>query len=163
MFTKIDLLVGAVGIRLSRKLKKILNRPDVVYVKNNLAFGGHTPYEELQKLKIDTIIDLRIETPSELIDREVFEYHKIGIEDGDIPTKSQINQIHKIISEKESQGKTTFIHCNLGRGRATLTIFSYLLKEGNNWETALKIIRKRKYVHLNKKQLNFLKNWYNEQ
>ena len=49
MFTKIDLLVGAVGIRLSRKLKKIRNIPDVVFVKGNLAFGGYTPYEELRK------------------------------------------------------------------------------------------------------------------
>ena len=162
LFSKIDLIVGAVGIRLSRQFKKIRNRPDVIYVKDNLAFGGYTPYEELQKLKIDTIIDLRIETPTERIDDEIFEYHKIGIVDGGIPTKSQINQIHKIISEKESQGKTTFIHCNLGRGRATLTTLSYLLKDGNDWKTALKIIRKRKFVYLNKKQLNFLKNWYNE-
>jgi len=160
MFTKIDLLVGAVGIRLGRKLKKIRNIPDVVFVKGNLAFGGYTPYEELQKLKINTIIDLRIETPEEILDRKMFEYHKIGIEDGSFPSESQINQIHKIIAEKEKQGKTIFIHCNLGRGRATLITMSYLLRDGMDWEIALEKIKKRRYVYLNKNQIGFLKKYW---
>ena len=109
MFSKIDLLVGAVGIRISRKFKKIRKFPDIVFVKENLAFGGYTPYEELKKLKINTIIDLRIETPSPDIDYEFIEYHKIGIVDGSVPNNSQITQIHKIISEKETQGKAIFI------------------------------------------------------
>jgi len=64
--------------------------------------------------------------------------------------------IHKIINEREKQGKTVFIHCNLGRGRATLMTMSYLLKQDLDWDTALKKIRKRRFVYLNKKQWNFL-------
>ena len=157
MFTKIDLIIGAVGIRLSRKFKKIRYQPDVIFVKENLAFGGYTPYEELQKLKINTIIDLRVETPPETIDNEIFEYHKIGITDGSIPAKSQIIQIHKIISENELKGKAIFIHCNLGRGRATLATMSYLLKDGFDWQTAWKMVKQRRFVFLNKKQIRFLK------
>lgn len=161
MFSKIDLLVGAIGIRFSRKLKKIRNQPDVVFVKENLAFGGFTPYEELQKLKINTIIDLRLETPLEKIENKIFEYHKIGIVDGSVPTKVQIDQLHNIIRENESQGKTIFIHCNLGRGRATLTTLSYLLSDGLDWESALIKVRQRRFVYLNKKQFIFLKKHWN--
>ena len=157
MFTKIDLIVGAIGIRLSRKFKKICNQPDIVFVKENLAFGGHTPYEELKKFKIDTIIDLRIETSSPHIDSEFFEYYKIGIVDGSIPAESQIIQIHKIINENESKGKSIFIHCNLGRGRATLVTMSYLLRDGFDWPTAWNKVKQRRFVYLNKKQIEFLK------
>jgi len=157
MFTKIDLIVGAIGIRLSRKFKKIRNQPDIVFVKENLAFGGYTPYEELKKFKINIIIDLRIETPSPDIDSEFFEYYKIGIVDGSVPTNSQIIQIHKIISENELKGKAIFIHCNLGRGRATLVTMSYLLRDGFDWQTAWKKVKQRRFVYLNKKQIRFLK------
>jgi len=159
MFTKIDLIIGAIGIRLSRKFKKIRNQPDVVFVKENLAFGGYTPYEELKKYKINTIIDLRIETPSPDIDYEFVEYHKIGIVDGSVPNNSQINQIHKIISEKETQRKAVFIHCNLGRGRATLVTMSYLLRDGFDWSSAWKKVKQRRFVYLNKKQIEFLKTY----
>jgi len=156
MFTLFDLAIGAVGIRISRRYKKIRNIPDIVYVKKNLAFGGVTSYSELIKLKIDSVIDLRAETPVENIENNLIECHKIGLLDGDIPTLSQIDMIHKIINDSEKLGKTVFIHCNLGRGRATLVTMSYLLKQDFDWDTALKKIKKRRFVYLNKKQWSFL-------
>jgi protein-tyrosine phosphatase len=62
--------------------------------------------------------------------------------------------------KKKEQG--VFIHCNLGRGRATLTTFSYLLKVGIEWEDALRTIKRRRFVYLNRKQINFLKEIENE-
>lgn len=163
MFTKFDLIIGAVGIRLLRKYKKIRNIPDVVFVKKNLSLGGKTTYEDLSKMNIDTVIDLRAEIKEEFEENNSFSYHKIGIIDGSVPTESQINQIHKIIDDCIKQDKIVFVHCNLGRGRASLVTLSYLLREGIDWETAMTIMKKRKFVYLNNKQLNFLKNWRNEQ
>lgn len=162
MFSEIDLIVGAVGIRLVRKYKKIRKIPDVIFVKKNLAFGGKTPYEGLARLNIKTVIDLRAETMNDAKENKFVQYHKFELLDGGIPTKSQINEIHEIIKENEKNQMGVFIHCNLGRGRATLTIFSYLLKNGIDWETASKIIRKRKFVYLNKKQIEFLREMKNE-
>ena len=159
MFSVCDLLIGAAGIRLMRKYKKVRNIPDIVYVKKNLAFGGITSYEELKKIGINSVLDLRVERPNEIIDDIKLEYMKIGIPDGSIPNELQINQIYKIVKE-EKEGKTVFIHCNLGRGRATLVTLLYLLKDGVSWEMALKKIKKRKFVYLNKKQLEFLKKIY---
>ncbi len=163
MFTKFDLIIGAVGIRLLRKYKKIRNIPDVVFVKKNLSLGGKTTYEDLSKMNIDTVIDLRAEIKEEFEENNSFSYHKIGIIDGSVPTESQINQIHKIIDDCIKQDKIVFVHCNLGRGRATLVTLSYLLREEIDWETALTVIKKRKFVYLNNKQLNFLKKWSNGQ
>lgn len=162
MFSIFDLVSGAIGIRLMRKYKKIRNIPDVVFVTDNLAFGGETPYNNKLKLKIDIIIDLRTEASQENVDNNSIEYHKIGFDDGSVPTVSQIDQIHELINEGKKRNKTIFIHCNLGRGRATLTTMTYLLNEGHDWKTALKKIKKRRFIYLNKKQLDFLKKHYRD-
>jgi len=157
MFSIFDLVIGAVGIRLMRKYKKIRNIPDIVFVTDNLAFGGVTHYNKMLKSKIDIIIDLRLETAHENVDSDSFEYHKIGFTDGSDPTDSQINEINELINDGKKRGKTIFVHCNLGRGRATLATMSYLLNNGYNWKTALRKIRARRFVYLNKKQWDFLK------
>ena len=160
MFSIFDLAIGAVGIRLMRKYRKIRNIPDLVFVTDNLAFGGVIPYNKMLKSQIDIIIDLRAEVAKENVDN-TFEYHKMGFKDGSVPTDSQIGQIHRLIKEGKKRNKAIFVHCNLGRGRATLTTMSYLLDEGYDWETALKKIKTRRFVYLNKKQWNFLKKRWN--
>lgn len=162
MLNIIDLMIGAIGIRLVRKYKKMRKIPDVNFVRKNLSFGGKTPYERLLSLNIKTVIDLRAEKMNENMENELVQYHKFELIDGGVPTKSQISRIHEIIEENEKKEQGVFIHCNLGRGRATLTTFSYLLKIGIEWEDALKIIKKRKFVYLNKKQISFLKGLKNE-
>jgi len=158
MFSIIDLVVGAIGIRITRKYKKISEIPDVVFVKENLAFGGITSYNQLSKFKIDFIMDLRLECPDEIIDKKLFGYEKIGIPDGGIPTPAQINQIEKIVKEKLKSKQSIFIHCNLGRGRATLVTLLFLLHENIKLEDGLKMVKKRRFVYLNKNQFSFLIN-----
>lgn len=162
MFNTIDLIIGAIGIRLVRKYKKIRKIPDVVFIRKNLAFGGKTPYERLPSMNIKIVIDLRAEKINEPFENELVQYHKFELIDGGIPTKTQITRIHEIIEENENKDNVVFVHCNLGRGRATLAIFSYLLKIGLDWDEILRIIRKRKFVYLNKKQIRFLKGMKNE-
>ena len=162
MFSIFDLVIGAIGIRLTRKYKKLRNIPDLVFITDNLAFGGVTPYDKILKSKIDIIIDLREEVTLEDVNDDSLDYYKIGFKDVSIPNNSQISQINKLINEGKKRGKTIFVHCNLGRGRATLTTMYYLLDNGVDWNTALKKIKTRKFVYLNKKQLNFLLNRWNE-
>jgi len=89
----IDLVKGAFGIRVLRKYRSLLNLPDMVFVSENLAFGGFTSYLELEKKGITTILDLRAETLEEKIDYNKLKYKKIKIIDNGIPTNSQICQI----------------------------------------------------------------------
>jgi len=141
LFSVIDLGVGAIGIRLSRRYRKIRKIPDVVFVKDNLGFGGVTSYSELEKIQVSAVLDLRQEAPDESLEKFSLEYTKIGIPDGEIPTDSQLSILHKFIEEKLNLGKTLFIHCNLGRGRATLVTLSYLLYKGMDFESAMKLVR----------------------
>jgi protein-tyrosine phosphatase len=109
MLNTIDLMIGAVGIRLIRKYKKMRKIPDVIFVRKNLAYGGKTPYKELLNLNIKTVIDLRAEKINQNKENELVQYHKFQIIDGGIPTKSQISRIHKIIEENEKK-RTRSIH-----------------------------------------------------
>jgi len=159
LFSKIDLVIGAIGIRLMRKYKNFRNVPDVVFVKKNLAFGGATSYQGLEKKNINSVLDLRLEKPDEIITNNLIKYQKIGIPDGDIPSDNQVLQIEKTIKSNLSEGKTLLIHCSLGRGRATMITLLYLVYEGIDFENALAMVRKRRFVYLNKKQFNFIKKY----
>ena len=157
--SKIDLFTGAIGIRISRKLKSFRNKPDIVHTKGNLYFGGTTSYLQLQKAGITSILDLRAESPQEKISNNLLKYKKIKIIDGDVPSALQSKIIITWLEDTLNQGEKVFVHCNLGRGRATLVTALYLIHEGLSLDETLNIIKKRKFVYLNNKQLDFLKNF----
>ena len=100
--------------------KKIRNIPDIIFIKQNLGFGGATSYQELEKLGFTAILDLRNEALREIVENKSIKYEKIGIPDGLTPSKSQISQIISWMAENLNSGEKIFVHCNLGRGRATL-------------------------------------------
>jgi len=156
----IDLIKGAFGIRVLRKYRSLLNLPDMVFVSENLAFGGFTSYSKLEKKGITTILDLRAETLEEKIDNEKLKYKKIRILDSGIPTYTEIYEIVNWIKDSIDLDEKVFVHCNLGRGRASLVIAIYSIYEGKSLQSALNIIKKRRFTYLNQKQLNFLKNYY---
>lgn len=137
--------------------KKIRNIPDIVFVKENLGFGGATSYSELEKLGFTAILDLRNEVIESPVENKSIKYKKIGIVDGKAPSKSQISQIISWMTESLNSGEKVFVHCNLGRGRATLVVSLYLLSKGETLDSALRLVKKRRFVYLNKFQLNCLK------
>ena len=159
-FSKLDLIVGAFGIRAIRKYRSFCNSPDMEFVKENLSFGGFTSYSELEKKGITAILDLRAEVPEEKIFKSKLRYKKIRVTDSGIPSSSQITQIIDWIRGYLDSKEKVFVHCNLGRGRASLAIALYFIHEGFSLESSLKIIKKRKFIYLNKKQLDFLKNYH---
>jgi len=159
LFSKSDLVIGAIGIRASRMYKKIRNIPDIIFIKQNLGFGGATSYQELEKLGFTAILDLRNESLREVVENKSIKYEKIGIPDGLAPSKSQISQIISWMTENLNSGEKIFVHCNLGRGRATLVVSLYLLSRGETLDSALRLVRKRRFVYLSKLQLNCLKDF----
>jgi len=158
-FQKHDLIIGAIGIRLMRKLKQRRNEADVVFIDKNLTFGGITNYEKLSKSGITAILDLREEEPDEKTNRLNLKYLKIGIPDGSIPTSNQISKIIKWVKERRDNNDIVFIHCNLGRGRATLVTILCQISEGMSFEQAITLVKKRRFVYLNKNQLKCVKNF----
>lgn len=159
IFSVLDLIYGAVMIRLERTIKKIKKEPDIVFLSDNLAIGGYTEYSLLVG-KVDCILDLRQETPSlENLSKELgFEYLKLGIRDGGAPTLEQVKLAIRWIKGKLRSDKKVLIHCNLGRGRAPLVACIFLRSEGFSLKNCLNLIRaKRRYVYFNSEQLKILK------
>ncbi|MBO3801720.1 MAG: dual specificity protein phosphatase family protein [Thermoproteota archaeon] len=158
-FSVLDLIYGAIMIRLERTIKKLKKEPDIVFLSDNLAIGGYTKYSLLVG-KVDCILDLRQEAPSlENFSKELgFDYLKLGIKDGGAPTLEQVKLAIRWIKGKLRNGKKVLIHCNLGRGRAPLIACIFLCSEGFPLKNCLNLIRaKRKYVYFNSKQLKILK------
>jgi len=155
--TRIDWLLGGIGIRISRVYKKLRNKPDIVFVTENLGFGGKTSYDGLSKNGITAILDLRLEKPNENIFDQSLEYKKIAIKNEYVPTDLQVQEITKWIDEKINSGKKVFIHCQLGRGRAALITAMYLLSTGLSHDTVMNLIQKRKYIYFNNRQYNCFK------
>jgi len=158
-FQKQDLIIGAIGIRLMRKLKQRRGEVDVVFVDKNLSFGGKTNYEKLHRNGITAILDLQEEESNEKTDHLNLRYLKIGIPDGGVPTSNQIQDIIKWVKERREKNDVVFLHCNLGRGRATLATLLCLISDGMSLDKAIKLVKKRKYVYLNKNQLKCVKNF----
>lgn len=158
MFSKLDLVIGAIGIRILRYYERIIKKPDIFFVKPKIGFGGYTNYDALAELGITSILDLRKEESKAKFSKNI-SYHKIGISNGSIPSEHQIIQIKKWFKEKLNNSETIFIHCNLGRGRATLVTSLYFAFEGYDFNSIIKLVKKRKFVYLNKKQLECLKNY----
>ena len=119
---------------------------DFVFVEKNLSFGGNTNYEILSKNGITAILDLRVETDDEKTEHLGMKYLKIGILDGGIPTSNQISKIIKWVNERREKKDVIFIHCNLGRGRATLVTILCLIAEGVSLEDAMIWVKKRKCI-----------------
>ena len=164
MFSTIDHLTGAVGVRLQRVALTLLGKPDLTFLDQNLAIGGHCNIKKLWKNNIQAILDLREEnqdSPQEL-EKYSMQYLRLPISDSSTPTlENALNAIQWIKSRLDDNRKV-FVHCNLGRGRAPLLACTYLISQGIDKENALRIVqKKRKYTYLNKKQLNWINEFHN--
>lgn len=159
MFSVLDLIYGAIFIRIERTIKRIKKNPDIVFLTSNLAIGGYTDYSFLVG-KVDCILDLREEAPSleDYAKKLGLEYLKVGIKDGGAPTLEQVNLIVSWIEDKLKKNKRVLVHCNLGRGRAPLVACIFLSSKGLSLDECLGLVkRKRKYVYFNYEQLKTLK------
>ncbi|MCI4439439.1 dual specificity protein phosphatase family protein [archaeon] len=159
MFSVLDLICGAVFIRVERMIKRIKKKPDIVFLTSNLAIGGYTDYSLLVG-KVDCILDLREEAASleDFAKKLGFEYLKVGIKDGGSPTLEQANLIVSWIEDKLKNNKRVLVHCNLGRGRAPLVACIFLSSKGLSLNDYLNLVkRKRKYVYFSREQLKTLK------
>ena len=159
MFSTFDHVTGAIGVRVRRYYFGVRKRPDISFLNKNLGVGGACKIEDLEKVGIQSILDLRQETednPHEL-EKYNIKYLQIKIADRSIPTISEIKKGIEWIALNIEQKKKVFVHCNLGRGRGPLLVILYLISKGQDKDEAIKYVKKiRKYAFLNKNQLNLI-------
>ena len=160
MFDITDHIVGAIKVRIKRKLNELIRKPDVSTINNYFAIGGHTNIELLSKNNFKAILDLRKESKDdkEQLKQYKISYLRIPINDRKIPTKIQSELGIRWIKENIENDKRVFIHCNLGRGRAPLFAILYLISTGWDYTEAIKEIKKkRSSIFFNQLQLEYIK------
>jgi len=136
-FTKLDLILGAIYVRINRLIKKILRRHDINKVTKGLFIGGR-PLLLLKGFKI--------------INLEGY------IEENNVPSLTTVVSINNEIERAVKNNDKVLLHCRLGRSRAPMIAVYYLMNQGFNIDNCIRIVREvRKGVFLNKKQLKFLR------
>jgi len=165
MFGTIDHVTGAIGVRVRRLYLGVRKKPDISFLNKNLGVGGVCKIEDLTKVGIQSILDLRQETedsPNEL-EKYNIKYLQIKIPDRNIPTLIDIKNGIEWISLNLEQNKKVFVHCNLGRGRGPLLVILYLISKGQDKDEAIKYVKKiRRYSYLNKNQLRLIDEFQNK-
>jgi protein-tyrosine phosphatase len=109
-------------------------------------------------------LDLRKESCDDeyMIKKFSMNYFQLMIPDRGIPTIEETQNAINWINVQIQQKRKVFVHCNLGRGRGPLLIILYLISKGMNAETAINFVkRKRCFTYLNKKQIDFIKEFQN--
>ena len=155
---------GALGVRVRRFRLKREGMPDVSFINDNLALGGVSDIENLARIGIRCVLDLRKEAQDDLEKIQVhsMNYLRMEVNDRGVPSINQAVEAIKWIKSHTANNKV-FIHCNLGRGRAPTVAVLYLIHEGMRSEEAIKTIKKvRKYSYFNKTQLKMITDFENK-
>lgn len=159
MFSTFDHVIGATTVRIRRIILQMLDRPDISVIDNNICIGGVTKIDRLAKCGINAILDLRMEKSDNINDLEKYniDYLQVKIKDRSFPMHKDAITIIRWLRTCVNSNKKIFIHCNLGRGRATLATCLYMISNGIEPDMAVKTVKKnRKYMYLNTNQLNYL-------
>lgn len=131
-------------------------------VTSNLFIGSVNEIKNLNKIKINTILDLREENHDNYNELKKYsiDYLRVGIPDRDVPSIEQAKTVLQWISSNLEKKRRIFIHCNLGRGRAPLIACIYFIEHGMNKLEALQLIKNiRSYTYFNSKQLKWIKEY----
>lgn len=161
-FSKFDHIIGAINVRVHRFVQLLLNRPDVSIVTSNLFIGGVNEIKNLNKIKINAVLDLRKENHDDYDELKNYsiDYLRVGIPDRDVPSIEQTKTVLQWIDSNLGKKRRLFIHCNLGRGRAPLIACIYFIEHGMNKLEAIQLIKNiRSYTYFNSKQLEWIKKY----
>ena len=159
MFNILDHLMGAILVRINRKILFLNNKPDISNIQDKLMVGGHCNIRSLSENGIESILDMREENEDNLGELKKFEidYLRLKVKDRTAPSRNDVLKGIEWIGQKINEKKNIFVHCNLGRGRGPLMICLYLIYRGMPVEKAIKLVKKsRKYTYFNSSQLKFL-------
>ena len=85
----------------------------------------------------DLLQELAMEIP-ESDPANSLEYYRLSVPDFDIPTVEGMQQILDTMDAAVARDKTIYVHCAGGIGRTGTTVGCYLVRHGNDGETALK-------------------------
>ena len=81
----------------------------------------------------------------------------LPVKDEKAPTQKQLLIGAKAIKEFVDNKIKVYVHCKRGHGRSPSLVAAYFILIGNNVNDAIKKIRSKRGIHLNKEQIKALK------
>lgn len=82
----------------------------------------------------------------------------LPVKDRHPPRKYQAKLGIEFLKVCENQKKKVYVHCKRGHTRAPTIVIAYLISNGMSFDDAFNLVKKkRKVIHLSKKQVSFLK------
>jgi predicted ATP-grasp superfamily ATP-dependent carboligase len=157
-FDKLDL--APIVKRLIYGLRRSLHRKSISRL-NGILFGPALPYENLVKLSVKSIIDLREDhEKGNIIIPSGVNYYSFPIKDDSTLKPADFHALVFLVDKLLQQGNV-YIHCRLGRGRAPMVVTAYLISKKVPLDIAYQAIYNiRAYTYLSTVQKKGLYDFY---
>lgn len=148
MIDSVDLVVGGIVARCAKCSAAMKLRPNMSRVTEKVWIGGVNHPDLIVSGGFDAVLDLRENVPEsyhrELIEHGI-EYMNLPVRDGLGVPLGVLRSAATWIDRRSASGKV-LVHCNLGRGRASVAVAAYLIHVGSCPEEALRIIKSSRWV-----------------
>lgn len=160
----LDLVAGGILARLMRWMALFCLRPNIDRITPNLWIGGTNNPKLILLEGFNAVLDLRTKVDTKykrFLEDHGITYVNVEIpDDYGAPPEVLSKIVDWLIDRVQSQEKI-LVHCNLGRGRATLAIGAYLVSRGDEPEEAIKRIQRARQVSfLNDRQKEALQKYF---
>ena len=136
-------------------------------IEPGLWLGGaplyRRDYDELLRLGITAIVDMRAERPSDaaFYDAHGIAHRQYPIPDIAVPDEATLTDAVAWIEAQVADGRTVLVHCAKGRGRSATVLAAYHMKDrGLSFEEVADLLQeKRKLVKLQERHREVLEAW----
>mgnify|MGYP001384857750 CR=1 FL=1 len=153
----IDLVLGAIQVRIKILKTKVTDKPDADFVLGGLAIGSRPTSKAILKSGFSAIMSLMDIGEGSQINLIDVKFTNIPIKNKTAPSIKQMEEGVRWVDSMINQGKRVLIHCNLGRGRSALMVCAYLVTKEYDMVSAIELVKKRRScIFLNQKQQSIL-------
>jgi len=103
---------------------------------------------------------LNIPSDAPVYESAGFVFHCAPIPDGRAPTIEQVEEFVSFVSRQRAAQRAVAVHCEAGLGRTGTMLASYLIAQGDNAETAIRLVRSVEPVAIETQdQIRFLEQY----
>jgi len=124
--------------------------PDLDFITGTLAVGGalrsDAQIRALPGLGIGSVVDLRSESKD-----NVAELERLGIRFLHLPTRDwrpltpeDMETGAAWVLDEMAQDRKVLVHCQHGVGRSVILVAAVLVKQGYNWQEAMRLIQSKR-------------------